>query len=55
MRRFDVPTLKAAYGTRAAYLKRFNAAVDAAVAARGLDPADAPAAKAAAAKAAPAF
>ena len=55
MRRFDVARLKALYGTRAAYLKRLGAAVDAAVAARGLEPADAATIRAQAAKTAPAF
>ena len=54
-RRFDPGELKALYGTRAAYLKRFNAEVAEAQTARWLDAADAAAAKAQAAQATPAF
>ena len=46
MRRFDSAKLKSLYGTRATYLKLFNAAVDAAVAERRLTAADGAAAKA---------
>lgn len=44
-RRFDSSELKALYGTRAEYLRRYNAAVDQAVAERWLLPADAAAIK----------
>lgn len=55
MRRFEPARLKALYGTRAAYLKRFNAAVDAAAAERRITSADAVAAKAQGVKSAPQF
>jgi hypothetical protein len=55
MRPFTVAQLRALYGTRAAYLKRWAAAVDAAVVARGLEAADAATLKAQAAKTTPAF
>jgi hypothetical protein len=55
MRAFTVAQLRALYGSRAGYLKRLGAAVDAAVTARGLEAADAAVIKAQAAKATPAF
>ena len=55
MRAFDAAQLKSLYGSRAGYLKRFNAAVDAAVAARGLEAADAATIKAQTARSLPAF
>ena len=55
MRRFDVARLRTLYGTRAAYLKRLGTAADVAVAARTLEPADAVALKAQAAKTVPLF
>lgn len=54
-RKFDAATLKSTYRTRAEFLRRFNAAVDAAVIARRVVAQDAAAIKAAAARAAPAF
>jgi hypothetical protein len=53
-RPLDSAELKALYGTRAEYLKRFGAAVDTAVQERRLVPADAVALKAQAARIAPA-
>jgi hypothetical protein len=55
MQRLAPARLKALYGNRAAYLKRFNAALDAAVADRRLTAADAAAARAQMTKAAPQF
>ncbi len=55
MRRYDAAELKALYGSRAGYLKRFNEAVDAALADRWLEPADAAALKAQAPRTTPAF
>jgi hypothetical protein len=55
MRRFDIARLRTLYGTRAGYLKRLGVAADAAVAARTLEPADAVALKAQAAKTVPLF
>ena len=55
MRRFDVARLRALYGSRANYLKQLGAAADVAVAARGLEAADAVVIKAQAAKTAPTF
>ena len=54
-RPLDSAELKALYGNRAEYLKRFDAAVDTAVQERRLVPADAAALKAQAARIAPAF
>ncbi|HEV7632512.1 MAG TPA: alpha/beta hydrolase domain-containing protein [Steroidobacteraceae bacterium] len=50
MRRLDSAELKALYGSRAEYLRRYNAAVDQAVADRWLVPADAAAVKSLAAR-----
>jgi hypothetical protein len=55
MRRYDAAELKSLYGSRAGYLKRFNEAVDAALADRWLEPADAAALKAQAPRTTPAF
>lgn len=55
MRRFDSAEVKALYGRRAEFIKRFNAAVDQAVAERWLEAADAAATKSEAARTAPAF
>jgi len=54
-RRFDSAEMKRLYGTRAEYLRRFDAAVAEAAAARLLVPADATALKAATARTAPNF
>lgn len=54
-RAYDAATLKDIHGSRAEYLRRFNLAVDQAVADRFLVPADATAVKASAAKTAPQF
>jgi hypothetical protein len=55
MRRFDSAEMKRLYGTRAEYLRRFNAAVDQAVADRFIVAADAAALKAAQPRLAPMF
>jgi hypothetical protein len=55
MQKLDAARLKALYGNRAAYLKRFNAAVDTAAAERRLTLPDAAAVKAQATKAVPQF
>ena len=55
MRRLESPRLKTLYGNRAGYLKRFNAAVDAAVADRRMTAEDGAASKAQAARTAPTF
>ncbi|MET0225732.1 MAG: alpha/beta hydrolase domain-containing protein, partial [Dokdonella sp.] len=55
LRRFDSAEMKRLYGTRAEYLRRFNAAVDQAVADRSLVAADAAALKASQARIAPMF
>jgi hypothetical protein len=55
MQRLDAPTLKARYGTRAEYLRRFGLAVDEAVKQRRVLPEDAVAMKQGAARTAPAF
>ena len=54
-RPLDSAELKGLYGSRAEYLKRYNASVDAAVQERRLLPADAALLKAQAARLAPAF
>jgi hypothetical protein len=50
MRRLDSAELKALYGSRTEYLRRYNAAVDQAVTDRWLVPADAAALKSLAAR-----
>jgi hypothetical protein len=55
MQRFDVPTLKARYGTRPEFLRRFGLAVDEAVTQRRLLPEDAVVMKQGAARTTPAF
>jgi hypothetical protein len=55
LRRLDSAELKSLYGNRVEYLRRFNLAVDQAVAERFVVPADAPGLKAAAARTAPQF